>query len=1068
MTARVLIVDDSFTVRMDLRATFVDAGFDVTLCATLAEGRVALAHEPYALVVLDVVLPDGDGVDLLQEIKGPGGATPTPAVMLLTSEAVVRDRIRGWSIGADDYIGKPYDRGYVVARARELVHGHSANTSAIQTRAVLVVENSPVYGAVLRAMLEEAGYSARLATTGEEGLRIALALRPSAAIVSARLPGIDGATVVKRMRLDAALRSMPALLLTTSADVSEELRALEAGVDAFVRRGADPGLILARLAPLVRGGADGLHPQPSPSALGPKRILVVDPDPSFPNALAAQLEGEGYEVAVATSGEAALELLTVQPFDCLLLEVHLPGRAGLDICREIKEMPTRRDTPVVIVTALEEQETMISCMNAGADDFVSKSSGLDVIRARVRALLRRKQFEDERRQIQEKELRQQLHAAEAHAAWDLAEARAALLADLREKHDELRRINELLEVARDQAERESHSKSRFLASMSHELRTPLNAIIGFSELLEQELFGPLNDRQMQYIGHVHSSGRHLLSLINDVLDLSKIAAGRIELKREHIDPGAIAEAAIGIVRPLALKQGVQLDADIDAALPMLHADAIRLRQVLYNLLSNAIKFTRAGGRVRLRAWASEEHLYLAVTDTGIGIRVEDLPRLFREFEQIESDASGKPEGTGLGLTLSQRLVELHGGDISVASEVDVGSTFTVSLPLQISGFELMPTVESGTGPLVLIVEDDAKAADLIAGHLRVSGLSVAWARTGEEALEIVSQTRPVAITLDILLPGLDGWELLAQLRADPAIQSIPIIVVTVVDEATRGLALGASDYLVKPVDRETILRSLEAVGVPIERGLHVLLLGAASSELARVEANLRATGHRVKRSIEPAIAAGELDDIDLVIADLSGEPREVRRLLALLHPSVVTKPVLTLSRPDGPPAPFPVSLERPYALDADRLAAAVRAAVLHGQEPTVVDAPTPLPSRQKLVAHLRGALIRAERGIRLVVVVAARLSTVGNVDGFDMRAVGPKLRSGDFLAMPEEDVVVLVVEGVPKRATQSIEARLSRIVTEVCGQPPIQIATALFPSDATRAERLLSTVLRRLTTEVNE
>jgi len=255
------------------------------------------------------------------------------------------------------------------------------------------------------------------------------------------------------------------------------------------------------------------------------------------------------------------------------------------------------------------------------------------------------------------------------------------------------------------------------------------------------------------------------------------------------------------------------------------------------------------------------------------------------------------------------------------------------------------------------------------------------------------------------------------------------------------------------------------MGVPIERGLHVLLLGAQSSELARVEANLRATGHRMKRAVEPVIAPGDLDDIDLVIADLSGEPREARRLLALLHPSVVTKPVLILSRPDGPPAPFPVSLDRPYALDAGRLAAAVRAAVQHGQEPAAVDAPAPLPSRQKLVAHLRGALIRAERGIRLVVLVAARLPTVGPADAFDMRAVGPKLRSGDFLATPEEDVVVIVVEGVPKRATQSVEARLSRIVTEVCGRPPTQIATALFPSDATRAERLLSTVLRRLTTE---
>jgi two-component system, cell cycle sensor histidine kinase PleC len=230
--------------------------------------------------------------------------------------------------------------------------------------------------------------------------------------------------------------------------------------------------------------------------------------------------------------------------------------------------------------------------------------------------------------------------------------------------------------------RESRFKSRFLANMSHELRTPLNAIIGFSELLEHGAVGPLEERQLKYVRSVLTSGRHLLSLVNDVLDLSKVEAGRMKLDREWVPVALVVDSVWGVVEPLAHKQGLTLALELPENLPPVQADPMRLKQVLYNLLSNAIKFTPPGGSVTLRARQEAERMVIEVVDTGVGVRKEDIPRLFREFEQLAPVGDEKPEGTGLGLSLTRRLVELHGGQVTVESQVGQGSTFRVDLPIQ--------------------------------------------------------------------------------------------------------------------------------------------------------------------------------------------------------------------------------------------------------------------------------------------------------------------------------------------------------------------------------------------------
>jgi len=249
------------------------------------------------------------------------------------------------------------------------------------------------------------------------------------------------------------------------------------------------------------------------------------------------------------------------------------------------------------------------------------------------------------------------------------------------KRENLRRDNAKLQRQRENADRENRIKSRFLASMSHELRTPLNAIIGFSELLDQETFGPLVPRQKEFVTNVVQSGRHLLNLVNEILDLSKIEAGHAQLSREWISVPAMVEAVSAVGQSLALQQKIDLKVWVQPYLPQIYADPMRIKQVLYNLLSNAIKFTLAGGTVTLRASRSADGVNISVEDSGIGIKPENLPRLFREFEKLEAADGLAREGTGLGLILTKRLVELHGGSIQVASELGKGTELTVRLPL---------------------------------------------------------------------------------------------------------------------------------------------------------------------------------------------------------------------------------------------------------------------------------------------------------------------------------------------------------------------------------------------------
>ena len=653
MKPNVLIVDDSLTVRMDLGEAFELSGFATTLCSTVAEARCALSTGAFSLIVLDVLLPDGDGVDLLREIR----QTPANAgtlVMLLSSEAEVSDRTRGLKTGADEYVGKPYDQTYVIARALELLRKREPGSSAARPTTVLIIDDSPTFREELKSVLESSGYAVVTAGSGEDGLRTAVAARPAVIVVDGVLPGIDGPTVVRRIRADAALRSTPCILLTGSEERSDELKALDAGADAYVRKGEDTQIILARVTAVLRSAGSPSAVLTTSSLLGPKKILTVDDSLTYLHEVAAQLRQEGYDVIPARSGEEALELLSVQSVDCILLDLVMPGLSGQETCRRIKGSAAWRDIPLIMHTALEEQAAMIEGINAGADDYIAKSSDLEVLCARVRAQLRRKQFEDENRNIREQLLQKEVEVVAANSARELAEIRATFVDELKSKNIEL---------------------EAFSYSVSHDLRAPLRSIDGFSKLLLDDYAGKLDAKGQDYLQLVRESAQRMGELIDDLLLLSRV--GRADLSRDRID---LSEIARGVSEELKRKDpDRQVKWCIEDQL-LVEADSGLMRVAFDNLLGNAWKFTAKVSAPRIEVGTDQQEgvPVFFVRDNGAGFNMEYAEKLFSPFQRLHTESEF--EGTGIGLATVHRIVDRHGGRIWADSAVDHGATFYFTIP----------------------------------------------------------------------------------------------------------------------------------------------------------------------------------------------------------------------------------------------------------------------------------------------------------------------------------------------------------------------------------------------------
>jgi len=366
-----------------------------------------------------------------------------------------------------------------------------------------------------------------------------------------------------------------------------------------------------------------------------------------------------------------------------------------------------------------------------------------------------------------------------------------------------------------QLEMASQHKSQFVASMSHELRTPLNAIIGLTEMMVGNAARFGTEKAAEPLRRVHRAGTHLLGLINQVLDLSKIEAGKLELSPETVNLAPLIDEVVGTARQLAEQNKNRLVVEAQENIGPLTVDPMRLRQILLNLLSNACKFTKEGEvSLHVRKVADGHNwVEIAVADTGIGMTPEQQAKLFEEFSQADASTARRYGGTGLGLAITRKLARMMGGDVTVTSEQGKGSVFTVRLPGQADSAARPATESVGSrsphAGCILVIDDDATARDLISEHLKAEGFSVVTAAGGVEGLKLAKEMQPTAITLDVMMPDLDGWSVLTALRKDPQLAEIPVIMVTIADEQRRGIALGAAGYLTKPIDRDRLHRLID-------------------------------------------------------------------------------------------------------------------------------------------------------------------------------------------------------------------------------------------------------------------
>ena len=648
MTTTVLIVDDSLTVRMDLHEAFEADGFVTILCATGEEARSAFAEATFEIVVLDVLLPDADGVDLLRELRAMPGREGVVTV-LLSSEAEVRDRLFGLRTGADEYVGKPYDAGYVVARVRQLMGDDPFSADARPL--VLVVDDSLTFREQLRELLEPEGYAVLTASSGEEGLRLAADRRPAAVIVDGIMAGIDGATVIRRIRLDPALRDTPCLLMTAADDYATELQMLEAGADAFVRKQQDLAVVLAKLAAVLRQSSS-LLPIETGSVHGPSKVLAVHPDRTRLDALTDALRDDGYDVVPASSADDALDLLAAQPVACIVVGMNGAGD-GRAACQRIKAVPQIGETPLVMTG--DRDEALLERLAAGADDYVHTGDGPETLRAHVRAQIRRKQLHDESRLIREELMRRELDAAEERAARQLAETRAALVEELEWRNREL---------------------EAFSGSVSHDLRGPLQIISSYSEsLLEDPEGDSLDDVARHRLQRIHAAAQRMADLVESLLILAQASRG--DLRRGHFDMTATAWQVVGEIE--AREPGRSVSFTVHEGMTV-HADEGLVRVILENLINNAWKFTRRAEKPAIEiGWTGPGELTrYFIRDNGAGFPSGKAGELFRPFARLH-DAADFP-GTGIGLTTVHRAVDRHSGEIWAEGENGRGATFWFTLP----------------------------------------------------------------------------------------------------------------------------------------------------------------------------------------------------------------------------------------------------------------------------------------------------------------------------------------------------------------------------------------------------
>ncbi len=580
-------------------------------------------------------------------------------------------------------------------------------------------------------------------------------------------------------------------------------------------------------------------------------VLIVDDNYNNLEVLSETLTRAGFQVAVAIDGESAIEQISYHRPELILMDIMMPGIDGFTTCKRIKSNPDTFDIPVIFMTALADTEHKVKGFSLGAVDYITKPFQQEEVLARVRVQIQLRNLtrtlEDQnrilKREILQRErienslltLNQELEVRVEErtiklsttlqklkqAQVELIKQKQGLEVRVEERTAELANSIQEAEKARAEAERANQSKSSFLANMSHELRTPMNAIIGYSEMLMEEAEDIGQEDFIPDLRKIHGAAQHLLSLINDILDLSKIEAGRMELFLENFEIKNLVEDVVATIHPLIEKNANSLVVEIPDNLGKMYTDLTKVRQSLFNLLSNASKFSERGQiSLKVARYVKEEKEWMSfrVSDTGIGMTPEQLSKLFQAFTQADASTTRKYGGTGLGLAITKRFCQMMGGDIFVESELGRGSVFLMQLPVEVQTSIQPQDIEqlsnqnrsvSGSQNTVLVIDDDPTVHDLIGRFLSKQGFKVEIASSGKEGLLLAKQINPIAITLDVMMPGMDGWTVLAAIKADLDLANIPVVMMSIVDNQNLGYALGATDYLLKPIDLRQLLGVLQ-------------------------------------------------------------------------------------------------------------------------------------------------------------------------------------------------------------------------------------------------------------------
>jgi PAS domain S-box-containing protein len=676
---------------------------------------------------------------------------------------------------------------------------------------ILYVDDSPESRRALGGVLRQAGFTVHEAATGAEALRL-LAGRPEFVLVDVDLPDVDGFELCRRIKADPAAAATSVIHLSgVYAEAEHRSRGLDGGADAYLTKPVDPRELIAHVRALQR-----------------------------------------LRRAEASARAAARQYrATLQETGALL-------RSVLDSCTEYGITATDLDGQILVWN-----EGAVQNNGYTADEVVGKRNLRDLhvpeeIRSgRLRALfdeaLRAGKAEGTFERVR-KDGGRYTASSVLTLRRDEAGAPAGFLlvsrdvTEQRRLEEQVRRNNEELQEQNRRVQEVSRLKSEFLANMSHELRTPLNGIIGFAELMHDGRVGPVSATHKEYLGDILTSARHLLQLINDVLDLSKIEAGALEFHPETVDVARLVGEVCGILRALAAGKRIQVAAEIDPALGPVRADPAKLKQVLYNYVSNALKFTPDEGRVTVRVGPEgADEFRVEVEDTGVGIRSEDVNRLFVEFQQLDAGTRKRHQGTGLGLALTKRIVEAQGGRVGVRSTPGVGSTFSAVLPRAAGPAPEPPPAPADApapgAPGVLVIEDDPAERDWLSGVLAGAGYAVETATTGAEAVEKCRRRAFAAITLDLFLPDMTGRDLLRAIQAGGPNESVPVIVLTVVAERGAVAGFNIHDFLIKPVQADELVASLRRAGAPPDGTWKILVVDDDPDALKVMEATLNYLGY---------------------------------------------------------------------------------------------------------------------------------------------------------------------------------------------------------------------------------